>query len=96
MIACAVSAFALRKWPFLVSALGLQVVLWFVVGYAPGRLVRQITKLWGFALFVIGSYALTSEAPEIDRWVHLRVAQVDLKLNIGQQRIELCLGGHAQ
>ena len=76
-------AFAFRGWPFLVGALSFQVVLWFVVGYAPSRLARQVGKLWGFALFVLASYALTSEADDVDRWVHVRVATMDLKLNVG-------------
>src|SRR5690242_5388734 len=51
------------------AVLALQAMLWLAVGLPPRRLLRAVGKLWGFALFVLISYALTRESPEIDRWI---------------------------
>src|SRR4030095_15393309 len=66
-----------------VAALGVLAILWLVVGLPPLRLFRQIFKLWGFTLFVIASYALTKETPEIDRWVHVPIWKWTLAINLG-------------
>src|SRR6185369_10321149 len=42
------------------------------------RLLRQYYKLIPFALFIVGSYALTKESAEVDRWVHWHGIAVNL------------------
>ena len=48
-----------------------QLVLWPVVGLPARRLARHVLKLWGFALFLVVSYALTADDPATDRWIHV-------------------------
>lgn len=62
-----------------------QAALWLLVGLPLRRLLRQIGKLWGFALFLLASYALTAEDPAIDRWVRLPLpfTSATLALNAG-------------
>lgn len=84
LAAVAVGVFFLRK-PWMSAVLvGAECVLWLLVGLGARRLVRQITKLWGFALFILVSFALTSEDPETDRWValHLFGWELPFKLNV--------------
>src|SRR5262249_6723898 len=69
VLGVAVGVFLVRAPAALAALLALQVALWLAAGLPPRRLVRQITKLWGFTLFVLASYALTSESPEVDRWI---------------------------
>ena len=74
----------LLKSPWLVAALiGAQAVLWLVVRLGARRLLRQVFKLWGFALFVVASYALTSEDPAVDVWIKLHVVRWDVPINTG-------------
>jgi hypothetical protein len=60
---------------------GAQCVLWLAVGLPPRRLLRQITKLWFFTLFIVASYALTSEDPATDQWVKVHVLSWAVPLN---------------
>ena len=67
LVASAVGVFFLRSPVAVAPLLALQVVLWLVVGLGPRRLVRQVVKLWAFVAFIVISYAVTSESPEVDR-----------------------------
>ena len=80
LLGAAIGVFFLRAPWMIGAALGVLVVLWFIVGLPATRLFRQIFKLWGFTLFVVASYALTKESPEIDRWVELPIGSFTLKL----------------
>ena len=60
-----------------------QAALWLIVGIGARRLGRQVFKLWGFAAFVVASYALTAEDPAIDRWTALDVWKIHLPINVG-------------
>ncbi|WP_394820632.1 hypothetical protein [Pendulispora albinea] len=77
----ALGAFAVKGLVWLALLAGSQAVLWLVVGLPPRRLLRQVTKLWGFALFILLSYALTSEDPATDAWVHVPILGYQLALN---------------
>jgi hypothetical protein len=59
----------------------LQALLWLVVGLPAPRLLRQVGKLWGFALFIIASYALTSNDPATDQWTQIALLGLGLSLN---------------
>src|SRR4051794_6047157 len=61
---------------------GIQVVLWLALGLGPKRLLRQVSKLWGFALFITASYALTAEDPAIDRWIRVSVWRAEIPINV--------------
>src|SRR5258706_7907410 len=83
LVGVAVGIFFLRSLWQTATMLVVQCVLWFVVGLPARRLLRQIVKLWGFALFLLASYALTREDPAVDRWVHIDVWRTSLALNVG-------------
>src|SRR5690242_17863154 len=83
LVGVAVGIFFLRSLGEVAIVLGVQAVLWFVVRLPPKKLIRNVLKLWGFVAFIIASYALTRESPEIDRWVHLTLWRSTLSLNVG-------------
>src|SRR5438094_518819 len=83
LVAVALGVFFLRA-PWQVAALGgVQAVLWLAVGLGARRLGRQIVKLWGFALFVIASYAFTKEDASTDHWVRVHLVAFDVSVNTG-------------
>jgi hypothetical protein len=61
----------------------LQVVLWVAVGLGWRLLLRKITKLLGFALFIVISYALVADDPARDRWVDVTLLGWTFQLNAG-------------
>jgi len=70
LLAVAVGIFFLHPLWQVAAVLGLQMVLWLAVGLPPRRLVRQTFKLWGFALFLVLSYALArSDEGAPEQWV---------------------------
>jgi hypothetical protein len=73
LVAIAVGVFLLRRLGPLAALFGVQCVLWLVVGLPASKLARQMGKLWGFAAFILASFALTSEEPELDRWIRPEV-----------------------
>jgi hypothetical protein len=91
LIGVAVGIFFLRPLWQVAIVLGVQCVLWFVVGLPARGLLRQIVKLWGFALFLLASYALTSEDPAIDRWVHVDMWRTSLAINVGGALVGLAM-----
>jgi cobalt transport protein len=58
-----------------------QAGLWLAVGLPARRLLTQIGKLWGFALFIIASYALTSNDPATDQWTQISLLGFGISLN---------------
>jgi energy-coupling factor transporter transmembrane protein EcfT len=83
LIAVGLGVFFLRK-PWEVSALlAAHVVLWLVVGLPVSSLLRRVMKLWGFALFIVGSYALVAEDPSVDHWTSVPIFGLELRLNVG-------------
>jgi energy-coupling factor transporter transmembrane protein EcfT len=84
LVAAAVGVFFLHRLWEVAALVVVQGALWLGVGLGAKRLVRQVSKLWGFALFILVSFALTSEDPTIDRWIPIHVFgyQLPLKLNI--------------
>src|SRR5260221_13137780 len=81
--AVAVGAFALKDWRMSAGLLGAHAIAWLLLGLGPRALARQIWKLWGFSLLIIGTYALTSEAADVDRWVAIDLRFWTPHLNIG-------------
>ena len=73
LLAVAVGVFFLKSPLLVASVLAVHVALWFVVRLPARGLLRQVVKLWGFALLIILSYAFTSVDPATDRWVTLDV-----------------------
>lgn len=84
LLGCGLGVFALpRGLPVAVAVVTLA-VSWLIVGLPPRRLVRQFTKLWLFALFVVGSYALFEDDPRTDAWRALALpVGVALRVNVG-------------
>src|SRR5579883_2619938 len=83
LLAVACGVFLLKR-PWQIGALiAVQGALWLAVGLCARRLVRQAVKLWGFAAFIVASYALTAEDPLVDAWTHVRVWRFDVALNYG-------------
>ncbi|HWL84570.1 MAG TPA: CbiQ family ECF transporter T component, partial [Polyangiaceae bacterium] len=78
----ALGAFAVRGLGWLALVAASQAIAWLIVGLPPRRLVRQVSKLWGFALFILVSYAITSEDPATDVWTHVPVAGHALAINV--------------
>jgi hypothetical protein len=63
---------ALLRSPLAIAGVvAVQLLLWPVVGLPARRLARYLFKLWGFALFLVASYALTADDPATDRWMTL-------------------------
>jgi hypothetical protein len=82
LLAVAVGVFFLPGG-WVAGALALHVALWFVVRLPPRRLLRQIVKLWGFAAFIVASYALVADDPRTDRWVPVDLGPLSFELNVG-------------
>jgi hypothetical protein len=82
LLSVAGGVFVFHALPVVAAITAAQAVLWLVVGLGPRRLWRQIRKLWFFTLFVVASYALTSEVPETDRWVQVHVLSWVVALNV--------------
>lgn len=91
LLGVALGIFFLRPLWQVAIVLGVQCVLWFVVGLPARGLLRQILKLWGFALFLLASYALTREDPSIDRWVQIDVWRTSLAVNVGGALVGLAM-----
>lgn len=84
LLGAAVGVFFLRDFASLGIALGVLAVLWFAVGLAPRRLVRQIYKLWGIALFIAVSSAFFENDVDTDRWISIAP---HLDVNVGAMLI---------
>src|SRR5256885_11314306 len=82
LAAIAIGIFFLRELWQVGAVLALQCALWLIVKLPPRLLLRKIGKLWGFAAFIIASYALTREDPSIDRWGHIDVWKTSLAINL--------------
>src|SRR5450755_1535460 len=82
LLSVALGLFAFHRLDVVAPVAAAQAVLWLLVGLGGRRLVRQITKLWFFTLFIVVSYALTSEEAATDRWVSLRVLSFAVSLNV--------------
>ena len=90
LLAVAIGVFvAPRVW--VLAALGAQLGLWFVVGLPARRLARQVLKLWGFAAFIVLSYALVADDPRTDRWVPFELGPLHGSLNLGAAAIGLTM-----
>lgn len=82
LAAIAVGAFVVKDARIAAALVGVHALAWLALRLGPRALLRQVLKLWGFAAFVTASYALTSEDPEIDRWVHLDLGFARIPLNV--------------
>ncbi len=82
LLSVAVGLFAFHRLAIVAGVLAVQAVLWLVVGLGAGRLWRQIRKLWFFTLFIVVSYALTSEDPSTDLWTRLHVLSWTVSVNL--------------
>jgi hypothetical protein len=51
---------------------------WLALGLGARALARQILKLWGFTAFICISYAITTEDPDVDRWIHVWKVPINL------------------
>lgn len=83
LVAVAGGALLVKDWRASAGLLGAHVILWLALRLGFVALLRQVTKLWGFALFIVVSYALTSEDPSVDRWTHLDLGFVRVPINWG-------------
>ena len=81
LLSVAGGVFVFRRLDVITALVAAQAVLWLVVGLTPQRLLRQIKKLWFFTLFIVVSYALTSEDPATDHWVALHLARWTVSVN---------------
>ena len=93
LVLVAVGVFLLRRWETVGALLAAQIVLWLGLSLGVRRLVRQVTKLWGFALFVLVSYALTADAPEVDRWINAYRVHWGARLHDLKRYVEAEEGG---
>ena len=82
LLVIAVGVFVLKEPLGLTGALALQVALWLGLGLGLARLARQISKLWLFSLFIVGSYAAFSYDPALDRWHALSVLGATVSVNL--------------
>lgn len=82
LLSVALGLFAFHRLDVVAAVVALQATLWLVVGLGAGRLARQLRKLWFFTLFIVVSYALTSEDPATDSWVHLHLLSWTIRLNL--------------
>ena len=81
LLSVAGGVFAFHRLDVIGALVVLQAILWLVVGLRARRLVRQITKLWFFTLFIVVSYSLTSEDPATDHWVSVHVLSRAVSFN---------------
>ncbi len=81
LLAVAVGVFFLHVVWQAAAACGALAVLWLVVKLPPRRLLRQVLKLWGFALFVLVSYAFFANNPATDRWEQLPIVPVRINVS---------------
>lgn len=81
LLALAVGVFLLREPWQLGVVFGAQLVLWFVARLPARQLVRQLSKLWLLALFIVGTYALFENDPAVDRWVRYSVLGISVPIN---------------
>ena len=90
LAAVAVGVFFVHNARIAAALAGAHAVAWLALGLGPRLLARQIFKLWGFATFIAVSYAMTSESPEIDRWVKLdlHVAKISGEPSAGSRSAE--------
>ncbi len=82
LLSVALGLFAFHRLDVVAAVVALQVALWLVVGLGAGRLARQIRKLWFFTLFIVVSYALTSEDPTTDSWRSLHLLSWTIRVNL--------------
>src|SRR3954451_1181448 len=78
LVASAVGIFLLPRIWMAATAAGVLSIAWLLVGLPPKRLLRQYYKLIPFAVFIIGSSALTKESAEVDRWIRWHGVGVNL------------------
>ncbi|MGQ0504840.1 MAG: hypothetical protein ACT4TC_05930 [Myxococcaceae bacterium] len=82
LLATAVGVFFLKD-PWHVGALFvLQLALWPIVRLPLRKLARHLTKLAGIATFIVVSYAIVSEDPALDQWLHVPILSWTLALNV--------------
>jgi hypothetical protein len=68
-----------KGWPLL-AVLAFQLVLWLAVGLPLRQLVRQITKLWLFAAFVLFTFAFFAAEDGANQWIELPILGVPFNL----------------
>lgn len=83
LLGIAIAAIFVKKISILLALVGVESVVWLAVGLGPRRLIRQVLKLWAFALLVLGSYALLDSGAEIDDYRPLVIAGLSIKVNVG-------------
>ena len=91
LLSVALGIFFLRAPWQVAIVVATQAALWIAVGIEPRRLLRQVTKLWGFALFILLSYALTKDDPDTDRFLPLHVLRWTLTINVTGARTGLVM-----
>lgn len=79
----AITALLIKDARVAAGAVVVHAILWLVVGLGGRRLVRQVTKLWGFAAFILFSYAIVPEDPRVDHWVKLDLGFWAPHINVG-------------
>ncbi len=82
LLSVALGLFAFHRLDVVAAVVALQAALWLVVGLGAGRLARQIRKLWFFTLFIVVSYALTSEDRATDSWTSLHLLSWTVRVNL--------------
>jgi hypothetical protein len=81
LLSVALGLFAIHRLAVVAGIVVAQAALWLVVGLGAQRLARQVRKLWFFTLFIVVSYALTSEDPATDSWTRLHLLSWGVSVN---------------
>jgi hypothetical protein len=81
LLAVAVGIFFLPALWQVGIACAVHMGLWLAVGLPARRLLRQVLKLWGFAVFITLSYALMKDDPATDRWIGLSFFGTEIPIN---------------
>ena len=82
LLGVAGAAFAAKSLPLLGAIAVALAACWLLVGLGARRLLRQFTKLWGFAALILVSYALTAEDPALDRWSQVSALGFRVAINV--------------
>jgi hypothetical protein len=78
LAAVAIGVFFVKDARIAAGIAGAHAVAWLALGLGARALARQVLKLWGFTAFICISYAITSEAPDVDRWIHVWKVPINL------------------
>jgi Cobalt transport protein len=82
VLAVAVGIFFLKQPWQVAIVLVVLALLWLVVGLGARALVRQVAKLWVFALFIILSYALLGDDAGAEHWQSFELGSFRIPVDV--------------